>query len=1827
MFDYNFFNLTPKEASLMDPRQRLFLEVAWQAIEDAGYSADELKGKQVGVYVGLSDFFDDKYLDIVSKMDSDSVDTAISGNFSAILPSRLSYVLDLKGPCMAVDTACSSSLTALHLACKAIKNKECEMGIVGGVRIHLLPLKHRPGIGIESSDGITRTFDDKADGTGIGEGAAVLILKSLNAAKRDHDNIYAVIKGSAVNQDGNSIGITAPNSDSQADVIERACLDAGIPMDTISYIEGHGTGTSLGDPIEIDGLEKAFKRHTLKKQFCAIGSVKSNLGHMYDLSGVISVIKSVLCLKNKEILPTINFDRPNSKIDFVNSPVYVNTELKQWNVDSVKRRCGISSFGLSGTNVHVILEEAPEKEKTENDSEKYIFTLSAKSKRSLKLLMKKYSEFLDNTTSTLKDICYTASVGRKHHNLRKAFLVSSIDELKMYINQVLELDNINNENIFSGEAKSQNLSSQCNEIIKKVYEETGEREKYLKKLCELYVSGADVKWLRVYKNKKVFRVRLPFYEFNRKRCWAGINKYKSLVQENGKYIKKNIRLEGREEEKYSDIEIKLAEIFNRVMGFTVININDNFSNLGADSLLLGKAHTLIQESFSKNISITDLFTYPTIEKLADYIQSSNIKIRKNIVEKKLKLQEQDDNDIAIIGVAGRFPLADNAYQYWENIKNGVECISDFPRNRIKDVDVLLDGNSNVKYLRGGYLEEIDKFDFKFFGISPKEASLMDPAQRIFLQTAWKVIEDAGYKKEDINNTKTGVYLGYANDLLNSYGKFINKIEPESSAISLAGNLPSIIPSRISYYLNLKGPSLLIDTACSSSLVAIHLARKSILDGECDMAIAGGIKISLLPIREKDKDIGIESPEYKTRTFDDKANGIAIGEGVGAVLLKPLRRAISDNDNIYAVIKGSAMNQDGTSMGITSPNSLSQSEVIEEAWNDAKINPSSVSYIEAHGTGTKIGDPIEIEAISRWLRKYTDKKQFCAIGSVKPNIGHLYEAAGIGNIIKVIMALKNKQIPPSINFDRPNERVNFIDSPIYVNNTLKDWNTDGEKRVCGISSFGLSGTNCHIVMEEYKNPEYEALDSGINIITLSAKGKKSLEMLVEDYIRFLSEEDFDVSIENICYTANTKRDIYDKRLALAVRNRIDLREKLINIRDFGIDYIQDKDIFLSTVDGNVEDSYELKKMLLDKKNIAFDFNKERKIEDARKLCMLFTAGILVDWDIVYADKRISTVHVPGYAFEKNRCWLNVRAYKERVPRVEDIINGTAFGNIPSELSKEIKEVFNKWKYKNVIKEKTIDHQVTLTGRKNEIYSKNEYLVAKAWAEVLGFDEINIYNDFYSVGGDSILAMKMAKVIGKENIKLSVSDILQHDTVEKLAQYINKLNEEEYEEIKVLDKKEYYETSSAQKRMYISYVTYGGTSDNLPMLLVVNDEVDKERLREAIVKITERHEVLRTSFEFIDGNIYQRVCEEPRVDFTYVESNEEDAKKIVNSFVTEFDLKSAPLLKVKLVKVRENKYEILIDMHHIISDWTSLGILINEMLQIYSGKVLTDLKVQYRDFTAWQNKLLDSKKLKIQEKYWIDRFSDGVPVLKIPTDYFRPDIKRTEGNSFDFVINKEITEKLNLMISKNKFTLFMIMIAVFNILLHKYSGQTDIVIGTPISGRHYNDIQNNIGMFINTLALRNKIDSNQTFSEFLDRVKQNTLKAYDNQDYPIDNLVEKLIIERDASRSPLFDVMFILQNSNKDQLNRMDNKVHGERIDNKVSNFDMTLEAVEVSGQISCEIQYCTALFKKESIKNLANDYIDIIKQILKDENIRIHDISISKVPATSKINELYVDFDF
>ncbi|PGK35674.1 non-ribosomal peptide synthetase, partial [Bacillus anthracis] len=516
------------------------------------------------------------------------------------------------------------------------------------------------------------------------------------------------------------------------------------------------------------------------------------------------------------------------------------------------------------------------------------------------------------------------------------------------------------------------------------------------------------------------------------------------------------------------------------------------------------------------------------------------------------------------------------------------------------------------------------------------------------------------------------------------------------------------------------------------------------------------------------------------------------------------------------------------------------------------------------------------------------------------------------------------------------------------------------------------------------------------------------------------------------------------------------------------------------------------------------------------------------------------------------------------------------------------------------------------------SNTENKLVHIWEEVLGVESISIQDDFFDLGGHSLKAtLLMAKVNKIFQVNISLREIFENPTIQKLAQIISELVPSKLVELTLAEEREYYPVTSTQKRQLILDKMIHEGVYNMPSMLLFKEDIDVKRVESIFRKLLKRHESLRTSFEWIEEEPIQKIEDYNTFVLEYEELHEMKepqsyvVKQMLEKFIRPFDLTCAPLFRAKFIRLPHGESILLVDMHHIIADGISLNILVQEFIQLYDGQVLSDLKFQYKDYAVWQKDYFDTNEIKQQEEFWLETFSGDLPILNLPTDYSRPQIQSFEGEHIDFKVDKKLTDKLKLLINKSKSTLYTVMLSAYNILLSKYSGQEDIIVGSPVAGRNHVDLEGVMGMFVNTIALRNQPKVSQTFSQFLAQVKENCLNAFDNQHYPLEELLNHLQLPRDLSRNPLFSTMFSLHNkglnSSKKELSTI--QVDPYEIHTNTSKFDLSLTAFEGEEGLTLQWEYCTKLFTASTIKKFANSFVRILDQIVRDESIVISDISI------------------
>ena len=1317
-FDPLFFNISPLEAQHMDPQQRLFLEESFRALEDAGYSPASLRDQSCGVFAGAES---GDYEQLLRAAGAGLGAFGYTGTAPSLLAARIAYFLDLTGPNLAVGTACSSSLVAIHLACQSLRSGECKVALAGGVHVMTTPSTHiiSSQVGGLSPRGRCRSFDDGADGFVLAEGVAVVVLKPLRQALADGDAIHAVIRGSGVNQDGSTNGIMAPSARSQAQLLRDVYKTHGIDPAAISYVEAHGTGTKLGDPIEVRALAEVFQTAAGRSSPCALGSVKSNLGHPVTAAGVAGLLKTVLCLAHRKLVPSLHFEAPNREIDFGSGLFAVNTRLRDWTVaGSATRLAAVSSFGVSGTNAHLVVQEAPPQPQVQRTRKPcYLVPLSARTQEALVRRVGALAGWLsENPDTELEDLSYTLGAGRAHFEWRVALVVESVTALR----DALRSLKAQGQGLGSCAASGQSQDAASRERLAQVMAALREDpldarlcKQRLEALARLYLEGHELPWELLHAGEARRRLHLPTYPFAGQRYWVS-----SRPAEERRPPKLQLRPSkeaarepapppspstiSREEQVSRPAPVALpAESrasapaarpeVQRVLNSLFQDLlfleeppdeHREFINYGVDSVIGLELINRLNAHWGLRLSPAKLYDHPTLARLARHLGELGVgqsaapqavdaapaapattpapaappppAERAEAAASPSQAQVLDE-PVAIVGMAARLPQCADLDELWQNLAAGRSCVTEVPPERWSierhySPDPDAKDRSCSKW--GGFLSDVGCFDPLFFDIAPAEARWIDPQQRLFLQVAWQALEDAGCT-QSLDGTRCGVYAGV---LHNDYAELIQDLHRRGQLDSIPhayrgiGNNNAILSARVSYLLNLKGAAVTIDTACSSSLVAVHLACQALTRGEADLMLAGGVTLYLTENRYLEMSgAGMLSKTGACKSFDQSADGIVPGEGCAVLVLKRLRDALASGDRIHGIIRGSGINQDGRTNGITAPSAESQKELLLSIYRRFRIDPADISYVETHGTGTKLGDPIEVEALSGAFASFSDKKGFCALGSLKSNLGHTSAAAGAASLIKTLLCMRHKQLVPSLHFHKPNEHIDFAHSPFYVNTLLQDWKQPGPgPRLAAVSAFGISGTNAHVVIEE--GPAYQVSASqrkSLYLLTLSAKHPDALKQRIADLARHLRSSP-SLPIEALAYTLNARRSHFAHRLAMVAGSIPELLSALDQLqrgRKPSRGYLSPE-----TPAQEHGPLFERIAELLMQDLIMPQQSAAKYEKSLLALADLYSRGYDLDWEQLHRGEEKRRIAIPSYPFLKELHWVrpNVRTPPPPLP---------------------------------------------------------------------------------------------------------------------------------------------------------------------------------------------------------------------------------------------------------------------------------------------------------------------------------------------------------------------------------------------------------------------------------------------------------------------------------------------------------------------------------------------------------------------------------------------------
>jgi len=1665
LFDHSFFGLSKKDASYIDPAQRFLLQQAVVTIENAGYRLEAFRGSKTGVFLGMRP---GSYEQLLNSSDA----AAITGTLLSMASGRISYNLDLHGPSLVFDTACSSSLVAIHEACKSLNAGECEYALAGGFRIASVfaGANGVDGLGIHSPDGKNRSFDDEANGTGTGEGGGLVLLKSLDKALADKDVIHAVILGSATNSDGaRSNGITAPSPLAQEEVIRQAWEMAAIDPQTISYIETHGTGTKLGDPIEVQAIRKAFEFYTDKKQFCALGALKSNIGHLDNAAGIAGFIKAVISLKKKQLFPVVHYQKPNRFIDFSQSAAFVTQQLKEWAPrDMNPARCGVSSFGLSGTNAHIVLQEAPVAPAYDYN-EKWVLKISAKTAASLQAMTAKLLSFFKDPAINISQACYTLNVGRSDYKYRLGLTATDYSDL------IQKLENLHSQNEYAAVAGK--------EII-------------------LLLSG------------------LPFGDDIHEQLCKTFKVYSETAAAAAHQIG-------------SKTENHKAFIYSYALLKQVQSMGVNIKMIIGTGIGQQVNEALTRGSISDQTKwAIDNFqpTEPNKQKLQNWLQT--------IDPEKYIFLTAGGNNVLYELVSAFSPLINIIHLSKSPGKVDLHQLIADLYTQGSDIDWM--------QLYGG--EKRQKIEAPFYSFDQvrcwyKEPEIIDPSNWIY-KLSW-IQKDAVADEPLSGNSYLLFTDGSGLDeivarRMEAEGKTIIKVSHGNSFLRLSDKHFEINRFRPDDYVKLKEAVVGISGVIHFDVCAHVLnPNEPVRD----------IEERLYPYFYFNK---VFSPLFSTKGFSVfiiTANGSLVKND--DPLVNPYAHAvISLQKALLSEFPGLNLQAVDLSLADSLPDQgecvltqMANSDHIRfSAYRNAKryipqINKLTVNRPELTQqtkekvcliTGGASGLGLEV---SKHLSA-SQAKTLIILGRspVKERLHALKAIEQSGTEVCYYQADVGDAAAMSVVFDEISKKINRIDAVIH----------------CAVGQVRFDAS-ADITMDTLKTSFNEKILGTVVLDELTRPFKPELFVLFSSlHAQVPHKNGGEYAV------ANGFLDGY-------ALGRQQEGKSFISINWPGWNGAGQS--------ANVKENLVLKKIDLQEGMLALDYAMQLK------------------------QPIIQVANVKLENFAVNPFFI--------------VSNGTMTPEGPLARNK-------------------VPGQVV----RDEPLSVEE-VIAGIWKEVLMADNIKSTDDFFELGGHSLNGAQVLNRIEKVyNVPLDLDDIFEYGTVQQLAARVKTL----IEETKKIDSvnaiaeapvNEYYELSHSQKRIWLSSQTSeGNMAYNIPSAYLLKGKLNVAAFEQSFHKLIQRHEILRTVFITVQGEPKQKILpvEEIKFQLHYETGVEDDvteaylehrisseAKQIVN-------LETGPLLRATLIRLSEDEFFFIFNIHHIICDGWSLELLFKELITHYQGAgeripELPPLKLQYKDYAAWQHERINNGLMSQSRLYWQTKLAGTLPPTQIPADFARSDKQTFEGDVVNFSLQSDLVNNIRAAALATNTTTFVFMLSVFKTLIFACSQQNDLLLGTDFAGRINEQTEGMIGMFINPMVLRTHLSPNMSFVDFTATVKQTFLEAIRHQEYQFDQIVADVVKHRDMSRNPLFDMMFVMLNMQQMnaafQLPDFEMKAYGK--EPVMSQFDLSLVAADDKVRINYFIKYNIALYRRSTIDLLGAQYEFLLKKVVDEVATPIYEL--------------------
>jgi amino acid adenylation domain-containing protein/non-ribosomal peptide synthase protein (TIGR01720 family) len=1874
-----FFGYSPKEAEIMSPQHRLLHEIVWECLEDAGYNPFTYK-HLIGLYAGTSSTYYWESLTYISGKAAElgEFDAEHLNNKDTVC-TKIAYNLNLKGPAISLHTECSTGLVAIHMAVKGILTGECNMALAGGLSLSYFTkggYTHEEGM-IRSSDGHCRAFDDKADGTMLSEGGGVVLLKRLKNAIEDGDHIYATIKGSAVNNDGfRKVGFTAPSVDGQAEVIRKAHKIARVSPQNIKFVEAHGTGTNLGDPIEVDALKLAFG--DVEKNYCALGSIKTNIGHLGEGAGVAGLIKVALSLKHKVLPPSLNFETPNSKIDFDNSPFFVNSKPLQLERSNGHLLLGgVSSFGIGGTNAHIVLEEYDEERETKPAHKYELFPISSESRTAQKENLERLQEYcLKHPKVNASELAHTLKSGRKHFPIRN-FVVSENygESLDSQIEKILENPAAQSSKrleqivfMFPGQG------NQYYDMAKGLYENVAFFKIEMDKCFEISSNKTsqkhELKSILFPSNKEVRDINdteiAQLLLFIVEYCLAkhlmhlGIQPDILVGHSIGEYTAaclagvftledaiKIVSVRGAVMQKapkgkmlsVAMEEEKLLQILPEGLSIAVIN-SKNFCVLSGEeqkiiefSLVLEK-----QEIPSKLLMTSHAFHSPLMDGiLAEFEESfSSITLSK---PKKPFLANSKGDFVSQQEVASP--------KYWiQQLRESVrfhDCL-----NKLDEQCLIVEvgpGRSLSTFAKqSGFkntintlrhpIEQIDDTSFYFNTIGNIWQHGFD--------IDWNLVTDTnGYHKVALPTYSFAKerYWIDQDPMLLGLEAIQNKDREKKRKIDEWCYQPSWIQKHSDYsqinpkdemdnalifgygqmfengdmvtYLN----SLDLKSVTVIFKKGDHIPKElpnnwiCIEEEENTLEFYSEVISKLKQEQSFPKHIFHFWSVYKINKRDYSYENFIADQDSGLFnilhLAQAIRHSNSDHKVYLSIITSEQFAISGAENDAYHQTTLQAANIIlPQEFHELVIK--QVDFSSAR-EAFKSMDVLVEEALHdystrtiayrnnvRWVKSYqrinlNDRED----ENILKENGVYLVTGGLGNVGGILSKFLSNAYNATI------FTLSRSDIP-----ERKEWDSYLEHKNDSISK---------------KIKQIIAIESfGGNVVVLKGDvgDEKSIETVLKEAEKLYGPFNgvvhaaADTSGEShACHVDRLTKDLIEEQFYAKIKGTFVLGKYFENK---SLDFFMVTSSLSAILGGIGFLAYAAS-------NLFVDYYLEGKNKSSS------TRWISINWDGWEEEDEIENI-------DKKQSYI----LPEEGGQIFHNVLGTRNQNHVVVSTRDLDTKLKKWvdlvDFGKESEEDSTESNLTVIQRPENLpdyvapSTPVEEKLLESWQKLFGIQNIGIHDNFFELGGDSLKAVVLANRIFKElNVKISLQDFFKYTSIVSLANFIEEEEKSSYITIPKTEIKSHYQLSSAQKRFYFVYeLDKTSLAYNMPVAIRLKGKVKKKRFENAFKKLINHHDNLRTSFKLVDGQPYQEISEGTEFDLKYLKISENGIDGFIGKFVRPFDLTVAPLFRAALLEISSEEHILVTDIHHIINDAESSELLVKDFLSLYNNEQLPALKLQFKDYAEWQQSEEQQKAIATQKKFWLNEFSEENVTLELPTDFSRPMVKSHIGDVVNFRITENETKELKSLAEKHEASLFMILLAAFSVLQSKLSNQEDIIIGTSTAGRDHPDLDNIIGMFVNTIPLRSYPKGNLNFIEFLGDIKLKTLTCFENQSYPYEELINELSIERSTSRNPLFDVMFAFLNIAETKLEFPGMAIEPYDLGHPVSKFDYTLQVYDNGNDMFLSFEYSTDLFKKETIDLFITYFKEIISTVIINPNIQLSEINILKLEDVKQLTEGFND---